>query len=328
MGGCCSGWRRSRCILLARRRRRLARPARPARPRKADTSDHGTAADHRRVLPDDPPEREGAAALPRHGRPGARRHRPVLRLPLLRRRPGGRRPGDQAAARPGHAARLDQGGARSPPTWRRGTARSPRTWRGWNASSSRPRRRSAGCGRCSPARRCGRAIEFRTIPAVTALAIAEVVTAADARWRGATTAIGDLARRWRQPGWPRRGPFGALFPGEFFELERSEITVFVPVGCRRRAGLGPLAGPLDRPGPAARDPGIEAAIAVHDGPARRHRPHLRRARHGGGRARHRRGRPDQGVLPDRLPGNRRTRASTAPKSAGRYSSPGEKRACV
>ncbi len=52
-------------------------------PKRKGLSSHGDAADHRRLLADDPPEREGAAALPRRGRAGARRDRPVHRLPVL-----------------------------------------------------------------------------------------------------------------------------------------------------------------------------------------------------------------------------------------------------
>ncbi len=33
----------------------------------------------------------------------------------------------------------------------------------------------------------------------------------------------------RVSGLVQAGPLGALFPGEFFELERSEITLFAPV---------------------------------------------------------------------------------------------------
>ena len=107
------------------------------------------------------------------------------------------------------------------------------------------------------------AVEYRKIPAVTALAVAQVVSAADlATW--GSDALGALSDALAQPGVApagASGPFGALFPGDFFELERSEITAFVPVGS-------PPAG-FELPGGTVRlleIPAVEAAIAVHEGP--------------------------------------------------------------
>jgi DNA-binding transcriptional MerR regulator len=117
-------------------------------------------------------------------------------------------------------------------------------------------------------------IDFRTIPAVTALAITEVVAVADVMAWG-DEAMAELAAVLGASGLAQAGSYGALFPGEFFELERSEITPFVPVG-QPSPGIGPGAGGL-----AARAlansalasrvrlieiGGIEAAVAVHDGP--------------------------------------------------------------
>ncbi len=83
---------------------------------------------------------------------------------------------------------------------------------------------------------------------------------------------------------PARGrPAGALFPGAFFELERSPLTAFRPVPARAarsdaEAGLAGLAGLADPAGgglggrgAAGRVrlvelPAIEAAVALHDGP--------------------------------------------------------------
>jgi DNA-binding transcriptional MerR regulator len=102
------------------------------------------------------------------------------------------------------------------------------------------------------------AIELRTIPAVTALAIKQVVDAADlVEWGGG--AFDALSEALSAGGLTAAGPFGALFPGDFFELERSEITVFLPVAS---GGARPL--------PAGRVrlleiPAIEAAVAVHEG---------------------------------------------------------------
>ena len=103
-------------------------------------------------------------------------------------------------------------------------------------------------------------IQFRTIPAVTALAVAQVVTAADVmEWAG--DVIGELNSALRTSGLVQSGPLGALFPGEFFEVEQSEITVFIPVE--------PAPG-APRPGSGrvrlTKVTGIEAAVALHDGP--------------------------------------------------------------
>jgi DNA-binding transcriptional MerR regulator/effector-binding domain-containing protein len=107
------------------------------------------------------------------------------------------------------------------------------------------------------------AVEYRKIPAVTALAVAQVVSAADlATW--GSDALGALSDALATSGVApsgASGPFGALFPGDFFELERSEITAFVPVGS-------PPAG-FELPGGTVRlleIPAVEAAIAVHEGP--------------------------------------------------------------
>jgi DNA-binding transcriptional MerR regulator len=103
-------------------------------------------------------------------------------------------------------------------------------------------------------------IRFRTIPAVTALAVAQVVTTADVMtWAGEV--IGELSSALRVTGLVQAGPLGALFPGEFFELEQSEITLFTPVtplAETPRLGDGRVR--------LTRIPGIEAAVAVHDGP--------------------------------------------------------------
>lgn len=104
------------------------------------------------------------------------------------------------------------------------------------------------------------AVEYRRIPAVTALAVAQVVSAADlATW--GSGALGALSDTLAKVGVAPAGPFGALFPGDFFELERSEITAFVPAGPPP-AGFGPLDGQVR----LLEIPAVEAAIAVHEGP--------------------------------------------------------------
>jgi DNA-binding transcriptional MerR regulator/effector-binding domain-containing protein len=102
------------------------------------------------------------------------------------------------------------------------------------------------------------AIELRTIAAVTALAVRQVVDAADLTAWG-SGAFDALSAALSAAGLSAAGPFGALYPGDFFELERSEITAFLPVA---QGGIG-----LD---PAGRVrlleiPAVEAAVAVHEG---------------------------------------------------------------
>lgn len=107
------------------------------------------------------------------------------------------------------------------------------------------------------------AVEYRTIPAVTALAVAQVVSAADlATWGSdALGALSDaLATAGVAPG-GATGSFGALFPGDFFELERSEITAFVPVGSPP-PGFELSDGQVR----LLEIPAVEAAVAVHEGP--------------------------------------------------------------
>ena len=110
------------------------------------------------------------------------------------------------------------------------------------------------------------AIELRTIAAVTALAVREVVDAAELNDWG-SEAFDALAAALTAAGLTAAGPYGGLFDGDFFELERSEVTAFVPVTSETGlvgadAGVG-----LD---PAGRVrlleiPAVEAAVAVHEG---------------------------------------------------------------
>jgi DNA-binding transcriptional MerR regulator/effector-binding domain-containing protein len=106
-------------------------------------------------------------------------------------------------------------------------------------------------------------VEFRTIPAVTALAITEAVGWDDAVTWG-SAAFDELIAAAEESGLTRSGPLGALFPGDFFELERGQLTAFVPVTGPSGAGAGQrgTAGRVRR----CEIAGIEAAVAVHDGP--------------------------------------------------------------
>jgi DNA-binding transcriptional MerR regulator len=110
------------------------------------------------------------------------------------------------------------------------------------------------------------AIELRTIAAVTALAVREVVDAAELNDWG-SEAFDALGAALTAAGLTAAGPYGGLFDGDFFELERSEVTAFVPVTSE--TGLvGADAGV--RLDPAGRVrlleiPAVEAAVAVHEG---------------------------------------------------------------
>ena len=107
------------------------------------------------------------------------------------------------------------------------------------------------------------AIELRAIPAVTALAVRSVVDAADLTEWG-SGAFDALAAALSTAGLTAAGPYGALYPGDFFELERSEITAFLPVT------VGDASPGEGGPDPAGRVrlveiPAVEAAVAVHEG---------------------------------------------------------------
>ena len=113
------------------------------------------------------------------------------------------------------------------------------------------------------------AVEFRDIPAATALAVAEVA-GWDEAWAWGAEAFAELTAALGVTGLTQAGPAGALFRGDFFELRKGEITAFLPVDV---PGLGPVAGRerLGRCGQGTRVrliqiPATEAAVALHDGP--------------------------------------------------------------
>jgi DNA-binding transcriptional MerR regulator len=106
-------------------------------------------------------------------------------------------------------------------------------------------------------------VGYRTIPPVTALAIAEVVTVEGlVDW--AMGVFDELTGALAAAGMQASGPIGALYPGDFFELERAEVTFFVPV---TGPGLAVSAGSQWRHGRArfAEIPAVDAAVAVHEG---------------------------------------------------------------
>src|SRR3954464_6245841 len=72
-------------------------------------------------------------------------------------------------------------------------------------------------------------VERRAIAATSALAITQIVDASEAVawWMNAFTV---LHRTLASRGAARTGPDGAMFPAEFFEDEKGEVTAFVPTG--------------------------------------------------------------------------------------------------
>jgi DNA-binding transcriptional MerR regulator len=102
------------------------------------------------------------------------------------------------------------------------------------------------------------AVEVRAIPAVTALAVSETVTAADAPAWG-LDAYNSLAATLSGAGLAASGTLGALFPSEFFENERAELTLFLPV----RAGVTVPAGRVQ----LTEVPAVEVAVMTHEGAA-------------------------------------------------------------
>jgi DNA-binding transcriptional MerR regulator len=106
------------------------------------------------------------------------------------------------------------------------------------------------------------AVELRSIPAVTALAVRETVSV-DGLLEWGTSVFGLLSDTLAAAGLTQAGPFGALYPGDFFELERAELTVFLPV-----ADTGVDTARLSAGRVALLDiPAVEAAIALHEGAA-------------------------------------------------------------
>jgi DNA-binding transcriptional MerR regulator len=104
------------------------------------------------------------------------------------------------------------------------------------------------------------AVDLRSIPAVTALTIREVIDAADLVTWG-TDVFAVLSAALAAVGGTAAGPFAALYPGDFFELERSEVTVFLPVHVASEAAAKLRAGRVS----LLEIPAVEAAVALHTG---------------------------------------------------------------
>ncbi len=100
-------------------------------------------------------------------------------------------------------------------------------------------------------------IEYRAVAAAPALAIAETVSADEGMewWMGA---FDELYRIVEEVGAEPSGAAGALFPSEFYEVEKGDLVAFVPL--RTAAARG--SSRVER----CEVPAAELAVALHAGP--------------------------------------------------------------
>ncbi|HEY1832356.1 MAG TPA: MerR family transcriptional regulator [Acidimicrobiales bacterium] len=100
-----------------------------------------------------------------------------------------------------------------------------------------------------------RAVEHRSVGAIPALGIEEVVDRADvlAWWQGA---LGELHATVRAQGLSKAGPAGGLFASDLYQHDRGQATVFIPVEGSARA--------IGRVVPFV-VPAAELVVAVHHG---------------------------------------------------------------
>ena len=98
-------------------------------------------------------------------------------------------------------------------------------------------------------------VEHRSVPAVSALAIAERVTMSDfeAWWVDAFDELHDTVRA----AGVTAGTGGGLYPGELFEVEVADVVAFLPVAARIEVRSRPQMIEV---------PAADLAIAVHHGP--------------------------------------------------------------
>ena len=110
-----------------------------------------------------------------------------------------------------------------------------------------------------------RPVEYRVVHATEVLAITSSVHVDDfIPWWA--RAFSELREALAASGLTRSGPDGALYPGEFFELERGDVTAFVPV-TGVGAGTAGAAGAAGATGAELIElPRAELAVMVHDGP--------------------------------------------------------------
>lgn len=102
-------------------------------------------------------------------------------------------------------------------------------------------------------------VEYRHVAPFNALAITSRLRVDEFEaWWG--RAFGELRAELADSGLTRSGPDGALYPGEFFELEEAEVTAYVPV-VDNTGGSRPTDGGAE----LVEIPGAELAVMVHEG---------------------------------------------------------------
>jgi len=103
-------------------------------------------------------------------------------------------------------------------------------------------------------------VQRRSVPAMRAVAISEVVARADVLpwWQGA---LGELHAIVRAQGLTPAGPSGGLYAGELFERDAGAATVFIPVNAGDGDGDAREIGRVR----CVTIPAADLAVARHDG---------------------------------------------------------------
>lgn len=146
-------------------------------------------------------------------------------------------------------------------------------------------------------------VEYRHVAPCTSLAITSRlrVEEFEVRWG---RAFSELRAELAASGLTRAGPDGALYPGEFFELEEAEVTAYVPV-------VEPAGGLLPAAADVVEIPGAELAVMVHEGGYGDTDRTYGGARDRGRHPRSGRRRPHPGALPGRTARRRGVRRRMA-----------------
>ncbi|MFC8047631.1 MerR family transcriptional regulator [Nocardia sp. NPDC057353] len=107
------------------------------------------------------------------------------------------------------------------------------------------------------------AVEYRSTPGFSALAVTEGMVRADiGPWCGSAFAL--LYRTLTAAGVSPAGPGGALYSTAWFEEDAGEVTAYVPVPARTAGPLPPAAA--THPAPVLAElPAGRFAVAVHEG---------------------------------------------------------------
>jgi len=109
-------------------------------------------------------------------------------------------------------------------------------------------------------------VELRHLATAPALGIREVVDTDElAGWW--VEAMAEIGATLAAAGAAPAGPHGGLFPGELFELDRAEVTAFVPLEAGAGVGGSAVSASGGRGGRVERleIPAVDVAVAVHAG---------------------------------------------------------------